>query len=301
MSNWKEKWSICFALTALLVSCNQAPTKTEPTVVQAVPDTAEHFKMPEIPDTVSFCGQRIDLTTFDAKERLDRELLVNTYYHSSTLVYFKRANRFFPMLERLLAEENMHDDMKYLCLIESGLAQAVSPSGAKGFWQFMPAAAEQYGLNVNREIDERLHVEKSTRAACAYLKDAHTIFNDWALTAAAYNRGMGGIRSDLESQQVTDYLDLDLNNETSRYFFRIIALKLIFENPEAYNFYLDGMYVYEPWKTRKIEVTSSIPDLVSWSIENGSNYHQLSVLNPWILGRSLTVKNQPITIELPSN
>lgn len=301
MSNWKEKWSICFVLVATLASCNQVTTKSEQDNTKTKHETKAHFKMPEIPERVSFCGQIIDLTSIDAKERLDRELLVNTYFHSSTLLYFKRANRFFPMLERLLEEENMHEDMKYLCLIESGLSQAVSPSGATGFWQFMPETAEQYGLQINAEIDERLHIEKSTRAACAYLKNAHNTFNDWALTAAAYNRGTGGISDDLQSQQVTDYLDLELNNETSRYFFRIIALKLIFENPEAYNFYLEDMYLYEPWKTRKLKVTSTIPDLVSWSKEKGSNYHELSVLNPWILGRKLTIKDQPITIQLPSN
>ncbi len=300
MSNWKVKLGAVLVVSVAVAACTQVKEKNtkvqSPKVV-----TAAHFQMPEIPNTMDFCGQTIDLTVFDAKERLDKELLVNTYYHSSTLQYFKRANRYFSTLERILEEENIPEDMKYLCLIESGLTQAVSPSGAKGFWQFMPPAAKEYGLQVNREVDERLHVEKSTRAACAYLKDAHQKFNDWALTAAAYNRGMGGIRSDLENQQVDNYIDLHLNPETARYFFRILALKLIFENPEAYNFQLDGMYLYEPWQTRKMEVDASILDLTTWAVENGANYHQLKTLNPWILGNSLTVKDQPITIELPAN
>lgn len=287
-------------LTVLLSSCNDQKPKKE--IIKEVKiDRTGHYTMPEIPKSMSFCDQTIDLTVFDSKERLDKELLVNTYYHSSTIQYFKRANRFFSTLDRILKEENVHPDMKYLCLIESGLTQAVSPSGAKGFWQFMPETAKEYGLNVNREVDERYHVEKSTRAACQYLKDANKKFNDWPLTAASYNRGVGGITSDLENQNVDSYLDLHLNRETGRYFFRILALKLIFESPEAYNFFPEEMYLYEPFDTRKIEVTESIPNLTTWALENGSNYHQLKVLNPWILGQKLTVKNNSYTIELPKN
>jgi hypothetical protein len=195
----------------------------------------------------------------------------------------------------------MPDDLKYLSLIESGLTQAVSPSGAKGFWQFMPAAANEYGLTVNREIDERYHIEKSTRAACAYLKNAYAKFEDWPLTAAAYNRGVGGISSDLASQQVSDYMDLHLNRETGRYFFRMLALKLIFESPEEYGFHPEDMYRYQPWNVREVKVTESIADLVEWSIDNGSNYRELKVLNPWILGKTLTVtNNKTFIIELPA-
>lgn len=286
--------------SVVLSSCNEQTTKVQK-IKEVKVEQAGHFKMPEIPKSMLFCNQPIDLTVFDSKERLDKELLVNTYYHSSTIQYFKRANRFFSTLDRILKEENVHPDMKYLCLIESGLTQAVSPSGAKGFWQFMPETAKEYGLTVNREIDERYHVEKSTRAACQYLKDANQKFNDWPLTVASYNRGVGGITSDLENQNVDSYLDLHLNSETGRYFFRILALKLIFENPEDYNFFPKEMYLYEPLDTRKIEVTESIPDLTKWANENGSNYHQLKVLNPWILGQTLTVKNNSYTIELPKN
>lgn len=264
-------------------------------------EKAAHFSMPEIPGSMTFCNQKIDLTHFDAKERLDKELLTNTFYHSSTYQYFKRAHRYFGELERILQEENMPDDLKYLSLIESGLTQAVSPSGAKGFWQFMPAAAKEYGLVVNNEIDERYHVEKSTRAACAYLKNAYAKFEDWPLTAAAYNRGVGGIQSDLEAQQVDNYMDLYLNSETGRYFFRMLALKLIFESPEDYGFHPEEMYRYDPIETRKVDVSESIFDLVQWSIDNGSNYRELKVLNPWILGNSLTVSStKTYVIELPA-
>jgi len=285
------------AVVLVSTGCNQAEKKE---VVKEVSIEKEaHFKMPEIPDKMSFCDQEIDMTVFDAKERLDKELLTNTFYHSNTFQYFKRANRYFGMLERILEEEGMPADLKYLSLIESGLTQAVSPSGAKGFWQFMPAAAKEYGLVVNREIDERYHIEKSTRAACAYLKNAYAKFDDWPLTAAAYNRGVGGITSDLESQQVEEYMDIHLNRETGRYFFRMLALKLIFESPEAYGFHPEEMYLYEPRKTRKVTVEESISDLVQWSLDQGSNYRELKVLNPWILGNTLTVSNKTFIIELP--
>lgn len=284
----------------LILGCEQ--NKKEEKVQEVEIEKESHFSMPVIPDKMTFCNQQIDLTVFEAKERLDKELLVNTFYHSSTIQYFKRANRYFETLERILEEENMPEDLKYLSLIESGLTQATSPSGAKGFWQFMPAAASEYGLTVNREIDERFHIEKSTRAACAYLKNAYAKFEDWPLTAAAYNRGVGGISSDLASQQVEDYMDLYLNRETGRYFFRMLALKLIFESPKDYGFHPEEMYLYEPYNVREIRVTESIPDLIQWAKDNGSNYRELRVLNPWILGNTLTVKNnKSFIIQLPAS
>ncbi|XOV66925.1 MAG: lytic transglycosylase domain-containing protein [Fluviicola sp.] len=298
MPKFKTMVLLAGAITFVLTGCNQ---KKEKEIVKEVKVEKEsHFSMPEIPNSMTFCDQKIDFTSFDAKERLDKELLTNTFYHSNTYQYFKRANRHFQVLERILKEENMPDDLKYLSLIESGLTQAVSPSGAKGFWQFMPAAAKEYGLTVNREVDERYDIEKSTRAACAYLKDAYAKFEDWPLTAAAYNRGMGGIQSDLESQQVDDYMDLHLNRETGRYFFRMLALKLIFESPEDYGFYPDEMYLYEPIKTRSLMVKEPVPNLTKWAIEQGSNYREVKVLNPWIRGNSLTLLNKVYKIQLPA-
>lgn len=284
------------SLAGIVASCQNPEPKTPVQETKTIQNT--HFVLPKIPDTVDFAGKAYVLEGFDAKERLDRELLVNTYFHSSTIIYFKRANRYFGQLERILKEENVDPDFKYLCVIESGLSQAVSPSGAKGFWQFMPETAMQYGMTVNKEIDERLNIEKSTRAACAYLKNAQSKFNDWALTAAAYNRGMGGISSDLEFQSVDSYFDLHLNSETARYFFRILALKLIFENPEAYGFHPDEMYLYEPIKTRSVKVNSTIENLADWAQEHGSNYHELKELNPWIIGNRLTIRNESYVIEL---
>jgi hypothetical protein len=289
---------VVFSVLVFLVSfgCGENHDSSK-TVVKV--QESQVFSMPEIPDVITFCDQQIDLTHFDAKERLDRELLSNTFYHSNTYQYFKRANRYFPKLEAILQEENMPTDLKYLCLIESGLTQATSPSGAKGFWQFMPASAREHGLKINSEVDERYHIEKSTRAACDYLKNAFEKFEDWSLTAAAYNRGVAGIESDLEKQHVDSYMDLYLNSETGRYFFRMLALKMIFDNPEAYGFQPDRMFLYAPRETRQLKVRNTISDLVRWSLERGSNYRELKVLNPWILGKSLTVRNEVYTIELP--
>lgn len=262
-------------------------------------ESTKSHTYPKLPKSIVFCGEEIALDNFDVRERLDKEIIVNTYYHSSTIQAFKRANRYFGVIEAELKSEGVPEDFKYLCLIESGLTQAVSPSGAKGFWQFMPATAKEYGLIVNDEIDERLNIKKSTAAACAYLKDANSRFDDWVLTAAAYNRGVGGITKDLESQEVESYFDLHLNNETSRYVFRILALKLIFENPTMYGFHKDELELYDPIPTRSVELMESQSNLKHWAKENGSNYHMLKVLNPWIRGNKLTVKSTSLTIQLP--
>lgn len=292
--------SSIFFISSLIfaVSCSSPKEeKTEPGVVNI--ESNESFLMPDIPAEMHFGGQKIKLDNFDIQERLDKELIVNTFYHSSTIQSFKRANRFFPTIEKILREEGLPDDFKYLCLIESGLKQAVSPSGAKGFWQFMPATGKEYDLRIDSEVDERLDVEKSTRAACQYLKDANVKFDDWLLTSAAYNRGLGGINRDLERQGVDNYFDLHLNNETSRYMFRILALKLIFENAKEYGFDIDNMSLYEPVQTRSIAVEESIDDLMRWAVDNGSNYHMLKILNPWIKSDKLTFRSTPYTILLP--
>ena len=217
----------CFILIS--GACTQQNDKGIPEVDTEI-SADNGFVLPPLPDTVLFCGKAIALENFDMRERLDKEIIVNTFYHSSTIQSLKRANRYFETLEKTLRQEDVPDDFKYLCLIESGLTQAVSPAGARGFWQFMPKTAKEYGLRVDKEVDERLHIEKSTIAACNYLKDANAKFEDWILVAASYNMGMGGVQSALTDQEVGNYFDLHLNNETSRYVFRILALKIIFEN-----------------------------------------------------------------------
>lgn len=284
--------------TLMLSSCSSTEKQKEKDMTEIIQKT-ESFQLPDLPKSVSFCGEEFPLDNFDVRERLDKELIVNAYYHSSTIQGLKRANRYFPEIEKALKENGIPDDFKYLCLIESGLSQAVSPAGAKGFWQFMPATAEEFNLTVNNQNDERLDVTKSTNAACKYLRKAQNKFNNWMLTAASYNAGMGGIQNAMEDQLVERYFDLHLNNETSRYVFRILAMKIIFENPEAYGFSKEQIELYEPIATRKIEVKEVIPDLKKWAKENGSNYHMVKVLNPWILRDKLDVRNEVLTIELP--
>ena len=295
------RFSIFVSLFTLILSACSANEPSEEKKKEPI-ETIEksiQFQLPKLPESVSFCGEEFPLDNFDVRERLDKEIIVNAYYHSSTIQGLKRANRYFPEIEKTLKENGIPDDFKYLCLIESGLVQAVSPAGAQGFWQFMPATAKEFNLEVNSQIDERLDISKSTVAACNYLKIAQNKFNNWMLTAASYNAGMGGIGNSLEDQMVDRYFDLHLNNETSRYVFRILAMKIIFENPEAYGFSKEQIELYEPIPTRKVQVKNSISDLKQWAKANGTNYHMVKVLNPWILSDQLKVTNEVLTIELP--
>lgn len=262
-------------------------------------DTSSPNSLPELPAKMSFCGQIINLEDEDIRERLDREILVNVYYQSSTMQTFKRANRFFPAMEKILKENDVPDDFKYLAVIESNLIQAVSPAGARGFWQFMPGTAAEYKLQINNEVDERLNIKKSTIAACRYLNFANDTLKDWILAAAAYNRGIGGVRSDMRWQQTKNYFDTHMNSETSRYVFRILAMKLILENPEKYAYNLKEIEVYKPFRTFSVPIKESISNLAEWAIEKGINYKILIKLNPWILTNKLTVKDQAFYIQLP--
>lgn len=237
---------------------------------------------PELPQQLDLAGEIVPLDAFGVREALDRELIVNTYHHSSTMLYMKRAARWFPVIEPILAQEGVPEDFKYLAVIESGLDQVVSPAGASGFWQFMKGTAPQYGLEVNREVDERYHVEKATRAACAYLKEAHEQFGSWALAAASYNMGMGGVERALASQGVHDYWDLHLNSETARYVYRLLAIKHVFEEPAEHGFDLPADAMYAPYETRTIVVDKTIEDLAAFAIEQGTNLKGLKTLNPWL-------------------
>ena len=287
---------LCLILFSL--SCEYKKVLTTEPVSHGVSEPSK-FVLPPLPDTVYFCEKAIGISDFDTRERLDKELVINAYYHSSTIFGLKRAHRYFDQIEQILQLQGVPTDFKYLCLIESNLTQAVSPAGAKGFWQFMPKTAKEYGLRVDKEVDERLHIEKSTRAACEYLKDAYDRFNDWTLVAASYNMGMGGLHDAMESQGVDDFMDLQLNIETSRYIFRILALKLIFEHPEDYGYFPNELELYEPIKTRKVEMTETTSNLKDWARKQGTTYRMLKLLNPWILDNYLTVKGENQIIEIP--
>ncbi|MFT5777893.1 MAG: membrane-bound lytic murein transglycosylase D [Crocinitomicaceae bacterium] len=293
--------SILPLLLICVVSCGNEPSNDE-VGEEPEPVTNEHFKLPVVPTEINLFGEIIQFDNFDLKERLDKELIVNTHYHSSTIQILKRSNRHFPEIERILKEESMPDDMKYLCVIESALKQATSPSGAKGFWQFMPAAAKENNLLITSEVDERFHVEKSTRAACKYLRNANKKFDDWVMTSASYNCGVGGLQALVNTQGKSNFFELYMNNETTRYIFRIIALKLILEQPKAYGYYPDDMELYEPVETRSIEITETIGSLSVWANEQGSNLRMVKVLNPWLIANSLTISGgRTFTIALPAN
>lgn len=222
-------------------------------------------------------------------ERLDRELIINTHFHSSTIQILKRANRFFPEIESALKDAKLPDDLKYVAVIESALSQTTSPSGAKGFWQFMPETAKEFGLVINKDVDERLDVYKSTIAATRYLKRAYAKFGDWILASASYNCGMAGLDRQLKNQAQSDFFSLYLNKETSRYIFRILALKLIMENPSDYGYFLDEDDLYQPVKIKMIEVRESVSDLNQWAIDHKTNLRMIKVLNPWLISNQLNV------------
>jgi hypothetical protein len=235
----------------------------------------------KIPDKISFAGEEVLLDDPEVRERLDRELTVNTYWHSSTILIMKRANRFFPVIENILKEEGVPDDFKYLAAIESNLENVVSPSGAAGFWQLMKPVAAQYGLIVNAEIDERYHLEKATRVACKYLLDAKLKTGSWTAAAAAYNMGIGGITRAQQTQQETAYYHLLVNAETSRYVQRIIAFKTIYEHPEDFGFYLKQTDLYPELKYNLQQVSSAI-NWVEFAKEQATTYKLLRIYNPWI-------------------
>jgi len=245
-----------------------------------------------IPKYIDFCGDVVPVDRLDVRESLDRELLVNTYWHSQTFLFFKRANRYFPVIEPILSAHKVPDDFKYLALIESGFANVVSPAGASGFWQFMKATAQRYDLVINDEVDERYNLEKATKAACQYLLNSYRLFNSWTLAAAAYNMGDNGLRNQLNRQNVTDYYDLHLNQETARYVFRILAIKAIFENPKLYGFYFRESDLYPPVKTEILYVDTSIENLSMFALEQGINFKILREYNPWLRKQTLTNKEK---------
>lgn len=269
--------------------------------IQEIPATGFVAKPFRIPAEMSFAGEAVPLHISDVRERLDRELQINSYLHSSTLFIIKRANRWLPEIEKILKENNIPEDFKYLPLIESALLNQVSPKEAVGFWQIIKSAGKMYDLEISKEVDERYDPIKSTHAACKYLQDAHRKFGNWTLAAASYNRGMTGMQKALNSQKVQSYYDLFLNDETSRYVFRMLAMKEILQNPLKYGFVLAEEELYQPESVRYVEVKESIKSLVDFSLAQGTNYKTLKRLNPWLRDEELTVKKgKSYRIALPA-
>jgi hypothetical protein len=238
---------------------------------------------------MDFAGEKVPTSDNDVSERLDREMVTNINYHSNTTLVIKRANKVFPIIEPILKANGIPDDFKYLAVIESSLVNAVSPAGARGVWQFMPATAKEYNMEVSGDVDERYHLEKATEAACKYLNDAYKKFGNWTLVAAAYNGGMAGINRVLETQQVSNYYDALFYEETGRYVFRILALKEIMKNAPKYGFDIPQNQLYVSVPTKKIYVNATITDLATFAKEQGTNYKTLKVLNQWLRDKKLTV------------
>ena len=254
----------------------------------SIPLYAQRITTPYIPEKVDFAGEAMPLDFFDVRESLERELIVNMNFHSNTLQCIKRISRYFPVIEPILAANGIPDDFKYLALIESDLMNKVSPKGATGFWQFMKDAAVQYKLEINAEVDERYHLEKSTEAACKYLNDAYKIFNNWTMAAASYNMGITGLNNQIKRQQCNNYYDLLLNDETARYIYRIAAVKIIMKNPKKYGFYVPEEEKYLPIPYTEVEVKSTITDLAEFAFKYQTNYKILKYLNPWLRDNKLT-------------
>lgn len=253
-----------------------------------------------VPGEVFYCNERVQTEFDDVKERLDRELLVNSYWHSNSIQLFKIANRYFPLIEEVLKEEGVPEDLKFVALTESGLKNVVSPMGAEGPWQFLKGTAKEYGLEVSKTVDERYHLEKATRAAARYLKKAKVDLGSWTLATASYNIGKPRLKRILEQQKQDNYYSLYLNEETARYVFRIVALKEIFTHPKKYGFNLDEEDLYLPYKTKTVMVDSTIDDLVNFALEQNTDYKTLKILNPWLRDTKLKDKSgKEYIIKLP--
>ncbi|MFD0762608.1 lytic transglycosylase domain-containing protein [Lutibacter aestuarii] len=268
---------------------NKTPTET----VENDKNTSETYQIRalKIPQNLEFAGERVPIEKEDIRERVDRELLVNTYWQSNGLLLFKRAHKYFPIIEPILKKNGIPNDFKYLAVIESGLQNVTSPAGAKGFWQIMRNTARENGLEVNNNVDERYHLEKATQVACKYLKDAKEHFGSWTMAAAAYNAGKSGIARKVEQQKVTDYYDLLLAEETKRYIPRMVAVKEILSNPKKYGFIFDEEDLYKLEPIKLIEVDSAITDIAQFSKELGINYKILKLHNPWLRENHLNNKS----------
>ena len=258
------------------------------------------FALPKPSSNIYFATERVPLENPDIWERYDKELLKNTYWQSNTLLLHKRAAKYFPIIEPILKKNNLPDDFKYLALIESGLENVTSPAGAKGFWQIMKSTAKEFNLEVNTEVDERYHIQKSTQAACDFLSSAKGKFGSWTLAAAAYNMGRTGLQKQMNRQKSYTYYDLLLNNETSRYVFRILAIKEIIENPKKYGFQLRTEDLYENIPTYTVMVDSTVSSWADFSREYGINYKILKLHNPWLRESYLNNKlKKKYYIEIP--
>ena len=265
-------------------------------------NTHQNYKIRalKLPSNLNLAGERVPLEKLDVKERMDRELLVNTYWQSNGILLLKRANKYFPIIEPLLKKHGLPDDFKFLALAESGFTDETSTVGAAGIWHFMNATGKEYGLEINNNVDERYNIEKSTKVAAEYLKNAKNRFGSWTLAAAAYNAGNYGISRRLEAQEVTNYYDAKLPNETERYVFRVLALKEIISNPEKYGFVFEKDDLYTTKKTYTVKVDTAITNITSFAKGFGINYKEFKIHNPWLRENKLNNRSRKLyEIKIP--
>ena len=278
-----------FALFLILFNFSTVKQNTDLNYQKAFYKNYKIFSI-DIPQIIEFAGEKVETNRFDVREAIDRELLINTYWQSQTILLIKKANRFFPLIEPILKKNNVPDDFKYLALAESGFFNnLVSPAGAAGIWQFMKETGTRYGLEVNENIDERYNLEKATEAACKYILESYKTYKNWTLAAASYNVGVGALSKQIKLQNSDNYYSLFLNNETARYVYRIIALKLIVSNPKNFGFYLRKKDLYPPIPTYSVKVDSSITNITEFAKTHNINYKLLREFNMWI--RKSTLEN----------
>ncbi len=274
------------------VSKNDKTTEENPDPIEKNTSELYEIKALKLPAYMDFSGESVPLDDADIRERVDRELLVNTYWQSNGLLFFKRANKYFPIIEPILAQHGVPDDFKYLALIESGLQNVTSPSGAKGFWQIMKETGRENGMEINTNVDERYDLKKSTKVACKYLLKSKERFGSWTLAAAAYNAGNRRISDKLSEQEVATYYDLLLTEETSRYLPRIVAVKEIISHPKKYGFSFDDDDLYKPIATYEVAVDTAITDITRFAKDFGMTYKEFKHINPWLRDPFLNNKSR---------
>ncbi|KAA5536300.1 lytic transglycosylase domain-containing protein [Taibaiella lutea] len=299
---WKTA-SLGFLIGTIFVAGLSFVAKDSNSPVEVTEDGSMQYKWypPKVPKSMSFAGEKVPLERWEIKERLDRELLINYYAHGGTLYVLKLSTRVFPIIEKILKQQGVPEDFKYLCVAESSLQNPTSPAGAIGYWQFMTATGKQYGLVINDEVDERYNLEKSTIAACKYLNAAYAKFGSWTAAAASYNCGSGGYSNQSDFQMSKNYYDLLLPEETNRYVFRILALKQIIGNAAKYGFILPEEDAYKPVATVNDTITATVDNFAQYAFNKGTNYKMLKILNPWLRDRKLTLNaGDTVIVQLPA-
>ncbi len=301
----KTIWTAFISIGLLIILLSLLPGFTgfgsNSTTEKELPDSAYTIKSFKMPDLVTFAGERMPLENFDTRESLEREILVSAYRHSSTILIIKRANRYLPVIEKILKKNDIPDDFKYLAAAESEYSNMISPAGATGFWQIMPRTGREDGMEINQVVDERYDVEKSTQFACDYFRKSYEKYGNWTLAAASYNGGRAGIDRQIEIQKQNNYYDLLLNEETARYIFRAVAYKLIISDPQRYGFNINKEDLYPVLDYYEVKVDTAVNNFSDFASKFGTNYKLLKFLNPWLRKPYLTPRpGKEYVIKIPA-